>query len=503
MRNIILVSILFTFAGIILHDRLQTSFASADAPAEELRMTADEAAKHFPLDASGLRRSDGSRLTSYADVLAPAQEAVVTVASESIVRVIRNRGNPMEEFLRRFYGLPGPRGGSGSQEEVQERRVPNGLGSGVIVSADGYILTNNHVVTDERGNAADKITVTLANEEEFEATLVGRDPRTDVAVLKVDHQALPFLPMADSNLLRVGDLVFAIGNPLGLDQTVTMGIVSATGRASLGLLGNEGYENFIQTDASINMGNSGGALIDAQGRLVGINTAIVSPTGGNIGIGFAIPVNMARGILISLLENGTVNRGFLGVGINDLDQNLAESFGLKTRDGALVERVQEDSPADKAGLRRGDIILKVNNEVVSSASSLRLKIAQMSPGSKVELSLMREGEPTTKTVVLGSLDDPAFGLGESAAILEGITLEQPTEEDRERLRIDFDDGLLVQEVSPTSPFVGQILPGMVIREVNGETVFDLADFRENLQRGPNRLWVYFRGNTLYLGIRVP
>jgi serine protease Do len=502
MRKIVLVTLVFTFAGVVLHDRFNTIFASDGPEQESIRMDREEALSHFPLTDRPLDRLAENRLNSYADVIAPAQKAVVTVASESIVRVIRNRGNPMEDFLRRFYGLPSPRGSSPQEDDVQERRVPNGLGSGVLISADGFVLTNNHVVTDERGKPADKITVTLADDEEYEATLIGRDPRTDVAVVKIEGENLAHLPMADSNLLRVGDIVFAIGNPLGLDQTVTMGIVSATGRAGLGLLGNEGYENFIQTDASINMGNSGGALIDAEGRLVGINTAIVSPSGGNIGIGFAIPVNMARNILLSLLENGTVDRGFLGVGINDLDQNLAESFGLKSRDGALVERVQEGSPADKAGLRRGDIILEVNGETVRDASTLRLKIAQMPPGTTVELGIMRDGEHRTEKVTLASLDDPAFGLTEGEQILPGVTLEVPDEEDRERLRVDFDDGLIVREVAPDSPFAGQIVPGMIIREVNGEAVFNLQDMREALRRGPNRLWVYFRGNTLFLGIRV-
>jgi len=498
MRNIIILALVFTFAGVVLHEHIQSLYAEDKA---QVRMSQEEALKQFPLDSSPLNRSEAPRVTSYADVLDNAKTAVVTVASESVVRVMRNRGNPMEEFLRRFYGLPSPRGQPQEEEDVMERRVPNGLGSGVLVSSEGYILTNNHVVSDDRGNAADEITVTLADDREFSAVLIGRDPKTDVALLKIEGETFPSLKMADSNLLRVGDIVFAVGNPLGLEQTVTMGIVSATGRAQLGLLGNEGYENFIQTDASINMGNSGGALIDAEGRLVGINTAIVSPTGGNIGIGFAIPVNLARSIMLSLLEDGTVSRGFLGVGINDLDVNLAESFGLENLDGALIERVQEGTPADKAGLKRGDVITGVNGKKVEDVNKLRLLIAQEKPGSEVDLEIIRNGEKLDKTVTLGSLDDPDYGVA-AESIFEGIVLEVPDPEQRERMNLDFEGGVMVAEVEPDSPYFRELTPGMVILEANDQTIFSIADLRDAIRQGPNRLWVYYRGNRGYLGIRV-
>ena len=260
----------------------------------------------LPLDAEAIDRSDPVLLTSYAPVLKPAREAVVSVYTAHVVQVLRQRGlDPREELLRRFYGLPSPRG----RTEVEEQWRPGGIGSGVILSAEGYILTNNHVISAPDGEAADEVLVQLTDGRELRAAVVGRDPASDLAVLQVEATDLPAIRLADSNQLEVGDIVFAIGNPMGVGLTITQGIVSATGRSNLAILGKSGYESFIQTDASINRGNSGGALVDAYGRLVGINTAILSEDGGNIGIGFAIPSTFARTIALRLLEEGEVRRG--------------------------------------------------------------------------------------------------------------------------------------------------------------------------------------------------
>ena len=311
------------------------SRSQANRNTQELRKPIE-----IELDSTPITGTPSSSVVSYADVLEGATPAVVAVYTARVVRVAQRRSDPREEMLRRFFGLPPSSGGNYSEEDVEERRIPAGVGSGVIVSKDGYILTNNHVITNERGSEVDEILVQLADDREFPAEIVGRDPKTDLAVLKIEQNELPYITMADSDNLRVGDVVFAVGNPLGVGQTVTMGIVSATGRSGLHLLGEQAYENFIQTDASINQGNSGGALIDAAGRLVGINTAILSQSGGNIGIGFAIPSTLARNIMVNLLDDGTIRRGFLGVSIKDLDSDIAEAFGLEDTQGALIQSVE-------------------------------------------------------------------------------------------------------------------------------------------------------------------
>jgi Do/DeqQ family serine protease len=340
----------------------------------------------FPLDETTVADAQGPHLASYADVLDPARSAVVSVTTASIVEIMRNPNrSPIEDFLRRYYGMPETPDEGRQPGETFERRIPNGLGSGVIISADGYILTNNHVISTESGEPADEINVHLNDGSQVDATLVGRDDRTDVALLKIDRTDLPFIPMADSNNLRVGDIVFAIGNPLGVGQTSTMGIVSATERTNLGLLGNQGYENFIQTDAAINRGNSGGALVDTLGRLVGINTAIYSATGGNIGIGFAIPTRLAQTVVLELIETGKVRRGYLGVSISDLNPDMAEAFGLENTKGALIETVQDGTPADIAGIKRGDVIKKIDGKVIENVADLRLTIAAMRPGTETDL----------------------------------------------------------------------------------------------------------------------
>lgn len=470
---------------------------------------AERAMPELQVDHTPITDVPSPAIVSYADVLEDVTPAIVGVYPSRVVTV--NRGgaqNPLQELFRRYYGLPGP---SDSDEPTREQRMQLGLGSGVLVSEEGYILTNYHVVTDERGNPADEIRVRLSDDREFEAELVGSDAKTDVAVLKIEGEdedtVFPSLMLADSNRLRVGDVVFAVGNPLGVGLTVTQGIVSAKNRTNLGILGRQadfqGYEDFIQTDASINPGNSGGALVDAVGRVVGINTAIISRTGGNIGIGFAIPINLARDVMESLIESGSVRRGFLGVRISDLESDLAEAFQLPSASGALIEEIQDGMPADQAGLERGDVIVSVDGDAVGDANELRFAIAQRSPGEEVEIAYYRDGERQSRIVVLGDLDDPfAAAVGEAADILEGVMMGALDEEAREQFSVpETVEGLVVKEVTIDSPFSRTLRPGMVVVEVNDQAIGSVSDLRGALREGVNKFWIYFRGSFGYLAVR--
>jgi serine protease Do/serine protease DegQ len=431
-------------------------------------------------------------VTSYADSLEAIRPAVVSVYSTKVVKG-RIDGFPFDDPLfRRFFGPQGIQ----PKDQVQQ-----GLGSGVIVSADGYILTNNHVVEE-----ANEIRVVLNDGREVDAQVIGTDPRTDIAVLKVDEVDLPHATLADSDSLRVGDVVFAVGNPLGVGQTVTMGIVSATGRSNLRLL-DGGYENFIQTDASINPGNSGGALVDAKGRVVGINTAIISTSRGNIGIGFAVPINLAGSVMDSLIETGSVERGFLGVSIQDLDPDLVAAFGLENEKGALVGAVSEGSPADEAGLSQGDVIVKVNDQSIDSSNDLRFTIAQMSPGSSISLGYFREGELETVDVILGVLEEIS-GIGSTKevrrdTVLEGIFVEPLTGDLREKLNISKDvTGVVVKEVDPESPYRKNFAVGMVIEQINRKKVLDLKTAQDAIREGRNLFYINIRGFSRYVTVTV-
>lgn len=427
------------------------------------------------MDSSPVSDSKGPVVTSYADVIEPVQKCVVSV---NLTKIERQR-MPVNPLLRQFFG-------NGSDPE-QERKV-RGLGSGVIVSSNGYILTNNHVVAD-----ADELKVTLTDNRQFTAKVIGSDPGTDVAVIKIDVEGLPVVTLADSDKLRVGDLVFAIGNPLEVGQTVTMGIVSATGRNGLGLIerdgGQPGYENFIQTDAAINMGNSGGALIDAKGRLIGINTAILSPNQGNIGIGFAIPVNLASSVMRSLIETGKVQRGYLGVGVDNLTPDLAESLGLpKDTKGVVITNLADNAPAKKAGLKREDIITSINDKSVNSLEELRLTVSQISPETKVKVKIIRGGKPQAIDVVLGKLADETAASGE---VIPGVKLSKLTEDLRKEYRIPEDvQGLIVAEADGNSP----IPVGAVIVQINRDPATDFDTAAAAIRKGgQNFALVYFKG----------
>ncbi len=334
------------------------------------------------------------KATSFAPVIRKVGPSVVNIFSSMTIKE-RPMRNPLldDPFLRRFFGED-----FGDQSQPREHKAQS-LGSGVIVSADGYVLTANHVV-----EGADKVKVALASGQgEFEAKIIGTDPLTDIAVLKVDAKNLPGITIADSDKLEVGDIVLAIGNPFAVGQTVTMGIVSGLRRGGLGITD---YESFIQTDAAINMGNSGGALVDAEGRLVGINTAILSPSGGNLGVGFAVPINLARYVMDHITKEGKVTRGYLGMLLQpEMTQDLAKQFNLPDINGALVTRVEPDSPAAKAGIKEGDFVVEFNGKKVADMHQLRLLASQTTPGTKVNLRVIRDGKEKNFTPTLAEMPE--------------------------------------------------------------------------------------------------
>ncbi len=472
--------------------------SSESGSGQYIKVSAD-----FPLETQPVNRENKNKIVSFSDVLDDVTPAVVGVYPSRIVKVRDGRrSNPLEEMLRRYYGLPTPRQNDG--EEPEERKLPQGMGSGVIISSDGYILTNNHVISDDRGNVADEIEVRLNDGRQFTAEIVGHDEPTDIAVLKVAAEDLPSLKMADSDNLHVGDIVFAVGNPLSVGLTVTMGIVSATGRSGLGILGQEGYENFIQTDASINPGNSGGALVDAEGRLVGINTAIISRTGGNIGIGFAIPITLGRNIMLSLVDSGTVQRGLLGVRIANLTPELSEAFGHTGTSGALVQSVEEGLPASNAGIQRGDIVVDIGGRKIEVANDLRLTVASMQPGTPVTVTLMRDGKKLEFEVILSDMKNPySLTSGDSGELLEGVVLEPISSRYQDEYKLPGRvEGLVVTDVNGRSPHIRSIREGMVIVEINDHPVRDLAAAAAALRKGANKLWTYDRGSFGYQVIRV-
>jgi len=414
---------------------------------------------------------------SFAPVVKRAAPSVVNIYSTMTIRDRPSLGPLFDEpFLRRFFG---------DELEAQPRpRKAQSLGSGVIVTSDGYVLTANHVV-----EGADVVKVAFASsEKEYDAKIIGTDPATDVAVLKIDAKTeLPALPIADSDKLEVGDVVLAIGNPFGVGQTVTMGIISGLGRGGFGI---NGYENFIQTDAAINPGNSGGALVDAEGRLVGINTAIFSRTGGNLGVGFAVPVNMARYVMNALIESGKVTRGYLGINIQTLTPDLAKQFNLPDESGGvLVGGVAPHSAAAKAGLMEGDVIVELDGKKVSDTRNLQLTIAQTPPGSKVTLRVLRTDEGSkplekTLTATLGELppDLMAMGAGKSAPdndkqemdSLDGVEVTDIDSAGRRQNDIPrgIHGALVVKVESDSNAAEAGLRPGDVILEIDRQPVRD-------------------------------
>ena len=454
------------------------------------------------LDAQSIATSGDMPLVSYAGVLGQATPSVVAVYTSRIVSARESLTLP--EFYRQF-SRPIPRA-MPEEDSNRERKERLGVGSGVIISADGYIVTNYHVVQGMRGREVDEILVRLNDGTEYVATLIGSDSKTDVAILKIEADtSLPAVTLADSDLLRVGDIVFAIGNPRDLGLTATQGIVSALERNRGGqILGAGSYENFIQTDAAINLGNSGGALVDAWGRLVGINTAIVSSSGGSIGLGFAIPVNMVLNVASNLIKSGEVPRGMLGLFPDDLNREMANAFGLESTRGALVNQVQEDSPASRGGIRHGDIILKIDEREIDSAAELRLVVSQVLPGTKVAVTLIRQGKTMVLPITLGSLTGKVGAINTDSSALKGVILRPLNDDLRDAYSIPKDlDGVLLIDVEDDSPFVDKLEPLTVIIEINGNAVNSIDGIEENLVMDrQNRFYIWADGKKRFVILKL-
>jgi len=472
-------------------------------PDEQSSIAKASPAPQLKVDSSALQRSTGA-ITSFAPVVEKVGPSVVTIYTTKNVKEEANplAGNPA---LRRFFGIPdnsGPNGEQGGNEKVE------GLGSGVIASSDGLILTNNHV-----SDAGDEIMVRIGDHgHEYKATKVGNDPTSDLALLRIDAKNLPVITFADSDQVKVGDLVLAVGNPFALTNTVTMGIVSALSRGGMGITS---YEDFIQTDASINPGNSGGALVDTQGRLVGINTAIYSRTGGNEGIGFAVPSNLARTVVESLLKYGKVSRGFLGAGVKPLTPDLAREFGVpEDQQGALITDLSPDGAASKAGLQDGDIITAVNGKAVGSPNELRLAVGGMNPGEKVTVTYLRNGQSKTADATLGEqstngeLSENKNAPQESKPnVLDGITVGDLDDSSRAELQVPRNiKGVLVTEVAPDSVgYDAGLRKGDIIVDMNRKalTSADQAVDEGNKIEKTERvlLHVWTKGRTDYLVLK--
>ncbi len=422
---------------------------------------------------------------------------IVKRVSPSVVKITTQLPPRKMVPLPGFPGLDGERGAP---------RIPRGgVGSGVIISEDGYIATNNHVV-----DGAEAVTATLTDGRELSAKVVGRDEQTDIAVIKVEAENLPAITFADTAKTEVGDRVLAIGNPFGIGETVTSGIVSAKGRR-VGILADvQGYEDFIQTDAAINPGNSGGALVDVGGRLVGINTAILSRSGGSQGVGLAVPANMVAQVADSLVRTGKVVRGFLGIGVQNITPGLAESFGLKGNKGALVSDVVPDSPAAASGLREGDVILTINGQPVADANEVKLKVSSLSPGTKINLEALRDGETQEFTAVSGqragiarSGESMGPGSRRDEGALKGVAVDDLDPQVRRQLEIPAQiKGAMVTEVAPDSAAARAGLSrGDVILEINKQPVNSAEDavaLCASAESKKSLLKLWSRGNKVFL-----
>jgi len=440
----------------------------------------------IPVFADTSRAAETGTITTFAPVVKRAMPAVVNISSSKVVKEQGEEGgdlfnNPM---FRQFFGGRMPQ-----QQQPRSQRATS-LGSGVVVSPDGYILTNNHVV-----DGATDVKVSFANKEEYPAKVVGTDKASDLAVLKISKSGLTTLPFADSARAEVGDVVLAIGEPFGLGQTVTMGIISAKGRTGLGI---ERFEDFIQTDAAINRGNSGGALIDTRGDLVGINTAILSgETGGNQGIGFAIPANFAKNIMDQILTKGKVTRGFLGITPQELTPDLAKSFGVPNTHGVAVATVVPDSPASKAGLKVGDVITAVNGTSAEDVNSFRLQVAGFAPGTTIHLKIDRSGQTLDLPVTLTEFNLEAEGKGDGEGnlpgggekgALKGLSVQALTPELRQQLQTpEGTQGVVITDVDPDSAAsAAGLQQGDIVVQVNRKPVTTIAEFNAAVKAGASR-----------------
>jgi serine protease Do len=440
-------------------------------------------------------------VTTFAPTVKKVTPSVVKVYVTAKVKNVSQQMPDMfgdHPWLRRFFD-------DNSEMEQFGRRMPqprqHGLGSGVIVTKDGYLLTNNHVVDN-----ADEVKVALNDGREFTAKVVGKDPKSDIAVLKIDEDDLPAIELADSDNIEIGDVVLAVGNPFGVGQTVTTGIISAKGRGNLGL----DYEDMIQTDAAINPGNSGGALVDADGRLIGINTAIISRSGGNQGIGFAVPANLARSVMESLVKDGRVVRGFMGVSIQDVTPTLAKEFDLDDARGALVGGVTPKSPAEKAGLKSGDVIVEFDGRLVRDSRNLKLQVAQTRPGNTVPVKIIRDGREKTLDLTVKELPGSEVASNsrdaqsdESSDALNGVAVSDIDSAARQQFKLPADlNGAIVTEVKADSAaYAAGLRQRDVILEINRKPVKsaeDAVQLAENAKDKRTLVRVWSKGGSRYI-----
>jgi serine protease Do len=455
------------------------------------------ASANAPASIKVAEANEGPNRAGFAPVVKKVLPAVVNISSSKVVKTPAGFGQvPEDPLFRQFFG-----NSFGQGFNVPREQREHGLGSGVIVSPNGYILTNNHVV-----DGASDILVTLSDKREFKGRVVGTDPKTDIAVVKIDATDLPSIVFGDSSKVQIGDYAIAVGEPFGLGGTVTMGIVSATGRANLGI---EDYEDFIQTDAPINPGNSGGALVDDRGTLIGINTAILAHgSEGNQGIGFAIPANLARTVMDEILKNGKVTRAYLGIVPQDVTPSIAKAFGAKEATGALVSDVSPDSPAQRAGLQRGDIILDVNGKPVVDSNQLRMNISMMHPETTVDLKVMRNGAERDLTAKLeelptkeASVENPSQG---NKSSLSGVSVEDLDAQTARQLGLaPTTKGVVVTRINPASAAADSGLQrGDVIQEVNRQPVRNTEDFERAMSNSKNEtlLLVNRDGRTMYVAV---
>jgi serine protease Do len=442
--------------------------------------------------------NEGPSRNSYAAVLKSVLPTVVNISSSKVVRARAESPEGLMPFFRQFFGGEGDGDENFALPQPRDHREKN-LGSGVIVSPEGYILTNNHVV-----DGATEVRVILSEKREFQARVVGTDPKTDIAVLKIEASGLSPITIGDSSRAEVGDTVLAIGDPFGVGETVTKGIVSATGRGNLGI---EDYEDFIQTDAPINPGNSGGALINDRGELIGINTAIITHgSGGNQGIGFAVPSNLARTVMEEILKSGKVTRAYLGIYPQDVTPAIAKAFGEKDPRGVLIGDVSANSPAQAAGLQRGDIILEVNGKPMTGSNQLRMAISMMQPGSEAKLKVIRDGSQRELMIKLHELPtehaENNNETGDQRQASAGVEVANLTPQISRQLNLPpTTTGVVVKSVSPSSPLAGSGLgKGDVIQEVNRQPVKSVSDFYDAMHKdaGNPLLLVNRGGRTLFI-----
>lgn len=524
MKKVTISSVMMLFVGIISGALLLTNFDSNLVGTLFAKENAKLGAKNSPVQMSDGMRIINESVIKVSDAVLPV---VVSIKVESEMKGNGMMGGSdprMEEFFRFFMPDEDSRGGRGEDDEKSEKSEKpraQGSGSGVIISGDGYIITNNHVIENA---VEDGIQVILNDKKEYTAKLVGSDPLTDLAVLKIEANNLPMAHFADINSAKVGEMVIAVGSPLGLNSTVTSGIISAIGRGKLGLNSNSySVENYIQTDAAINPGNSGGGLFDMNGSLIGINTAIASSTGSYIGYGFAIPTDLVQSVVQDLIEDGKINRGYIGVQITSIrDEVEAKAFGLDKVTGVLINDVLKESAAEKAGVLKGDIILEVNGKEVSSSQELQSQVALQRAGDKVKLTLFRDGKKINKDVILkakddddelantGSKKDMDKGDKESNEPInfEDLGFSVKALESKNKKDFDVENGVLVSDVKRYSAASKRnLFPNGIITKADKKEINSTEDLKKIIDgKKPGDvllMQVKYKENSQYIALEIP